>query len=407
MTTDELKNSHDSSRIESVGNVPRSLVVAGSVILAAGWTIASVSGGVSPTRLWHAYLLSVCFFLSINLGALFFVILQHLTSAKWSVVTRRVAELLTTTTPVLGLLTLPIVIPMLFGNSYLYEWNDPSLRASDELIQGKIGYLNAPFFAVRCLLYFAVWQFLARFFINNSLRQDDAADIGPTKKMRRFSGPAMILFALTTNFAAFDLLMSLDPHWFSTIFGVYFFAGCAVAFFAALAIATVGLQRSGRLKHEITTEHYHDVSKLLFGFTMFWAYIAFSQYLLIWYANIPEETGWFFIRQRGGWQWVSLSLIVGHFLLPFFGLMSRRARRDRKSLVFWSVVLLVMHWLDLFWLVMPNVATDTVPIGAMEIGCFLGVGTIWLASALRNAVGMRLLPTGDPHLRESLCFHNA
>jgi hypothetical protein len=274
------------------------------------------------------------------------------------------------------------------------------------LIQAKAAYLNAPFFALRWAIYFATWTLMSRFFLRNSVQQDHTSDIELTQRMRRWSGPAMIVFAVTTNFAAFDWLMSLDPHWFSTIFGVYYFAGCAVAFLATLPLISVGLQRLGYLTYEITTEHYHDMGKLLFGFVMFWAYIAFSQYLLIWYANIPEETTWFLVRQRAGWQLIGLLLLLGHFFLPFFGLLSRSARRNRLSLVFWSVWLLVMHWLDLFWLVMPNVNAGGFPLGLIELLCFVGIGALWLASTLRQMQGSRLIPSGDPHLRESLAFHN-
>ena len=184
---------------------------------------------------------------------------------------------------------------------------------------------------LRGIGYFAVWILIARYFWRSSLGQDLTHDPVPTEKMRKFSGPAMLAFALTINFAAFDWLMSLDPHWFSTIFGIYFFAGCAVAIFAALPIFAAILQWSGYVTREISDDHYHDMGKLLFGFMMFWAYIAFSQYLLIWYANIPEETFWFLLRQRGGWQFVGLLLIFGHFVLPFFGLMTRSARRSRRT----------------------------------------------------------------------------
>jgi hypothetical protein len=280
------------------------------------------------------------------------------------------------------------------------------VRRSDPLIQGKVAYLNAPFFAIRCVLYLSAWILLARFYLRNSLRQDTTADPSLTAQMRRWSGPSLILFALTVNFAAFDWLMSLDAHWFSTIFGVYYFAGCAVAIFAALPLAVVWLQRNGYLAPQVTTEHYHDLAKLLFGFIFFWAYIAFSQYLLIWYANIPEETGWFYVRQHGGWQYVSLLLIFGHFLIPFLGLMSRSVRRHRPTLVFWCVFMLAMHWIDLFWLVMPTASPDSAVPAATDILCLLGVGALWLASVLRVAPSVRLLPTGDPHLQDSLAFHN-
>ncbi len=166
------------------------------------------------------------------------------------------------------------------------------------------------------------------------------------------------------------------------------------------------LQQSGLLRDQITTEHYHDMGKLLFGFVMFWAYIAFSQYLLIWYANIPEETAWLLLRQRGGWQFAGLLLLIGHFALPFFGLMSRSSRRDLKVLLGWSAFLLVMHWFDLLWLILPSEAIPNFSLSILDLLCLIGVGSIWLAATLRNVQGIRLIPTGDPHLRESLAFHN-
>ncbi len=301
----------------------------------------------------------------------------------------------------------PILVALFFGRADLYSWNDAALRDVDPLLQAKSADLNAPFFTVRTAAYFAVWIGLSRFFGRRSLRQDTTLDTAVTLEMRRASGPAMLAFAVTTNFAAFDWLMSLDPYWFSTIFGIYFFAGCAVAFFAALPIVAALLQRMNYLTREITIEHYHEMGKLIFGFMMFWAYIAFSQYLLIWYANIPEETSWFLVRQSGSWRIVSLLLIVGHFLLPFFGLMSRGSRRDLRSLLFWAAFLLVMHAVDLFWLIMPSVSPHGLPMGLMELLCLLGVGAACAAATLRQTAGIRLIPTGERHLSESLRFHNA
>jgi hypothetical protein len=384
---------------------PRTLATAGAAALLAAVIVAYASGS-GFRHLAHSYLVSFSFFLSVSLGALFFVVLQHLTGARWSVAIRRVAELTTTPLAALAVLVLPIMLPLFFGSPVLFEWNDQELRNTDVFVQGKAPYLNPPFFALRCILYFAAWIGISNLFLRWSVRQDSSAQFALTQKMRRFSGPAMLGLAVTINFAAFDWLMSLDPHWFSTIFGIYFFAGSAVAIFAFLAIATSLLQSCGYLRSEITTEHYHDLGKLLFGFMFFWAYIAFSQYLLIWYANIPEETGWFYARQNGGWQIFSVALILGHFVMPFFGLMSRGARRDRRVLLFWSAVLLVMHWIDIFWLVMPSFSDTAVSPGLFDLLCFAGVALIWLASMLRNATAIRLVPTGDPFLRESLAFHN-
>ncbi|MEM9355311.1 MAG: quinol:cytochrome C oxidoreductase [Pseudomonadota bacterium] len=392
-------------RITKLDLRPSSMIAAGLAVLAIAYVL-SIFTSIGVNRFLHAYLLSLCFFLSVSLGALFFVVLQHLTRARWSVVTRRIAELLTSTIPTLGLLMLPLVVAMLLGNAQLYVWNDDALRQTDALIKGKAAYLNAPFFALRCLLYFVTWGGIARFYLKKSVAQDSATDFQPTAQMQKWSGPAMIAFAATINFAAFDWLMSLDPHWFSTIFGIYFFAGAVVAVFATLTLVSSLLQRFGYLDRAITVEHYHDLGKLLFGFMFFWAYIAFSQFLLIWYANIPEETVWYLHRQQHGWQYVGILLIVGHFLLPFFGLMSRAARRKKSVLVFWSVFLLAMHWGDLYWLIIPTISPAGVSLGAMELLTFVGVGVIWVGAFVGKLEGTTLIPTGDPHLGESLAFHN-
>ncbi|MEM9657064.1 MAG: quinol:cytochrome C oxidoreductase [Planctomycetota bacterium] len=393
------------TQIQELQRQPKRLTKAGLAILVLA-TLAAATPWLSLSRLMHAYLIGVCFWLSISLGALFFVVLQHLTRARWSVVVRRIAELIASTLPTTGWLMLPIVVPLLFGSASLYKWNDQAIREADPLVIVKAPYLNAPFFTLRCVIYFVAWSAMARFYLRKSTEQDRTNDFAPTQSMRFWSGPCMLIFAITVNFAAFDWLMSLDPHWFSTIFGVYFFAGCAVAIFAAIPLAAAVLQGQGAIQNEITTEHYHDLGKLLFGFTFFWAYIAFSQFLLIWYANIPEETVWFLRRQQHGWQYVAVVLIMGHFALPFFGLMSRASRRNRSVLTAWAMVLLVMHWVDLYWVAMPSASPKSAWPGMVELFTLVGVGAIWTASLLQRLDGAVLIPTGDPYLAESLEFHN-
>jgi hypothetical protein len=201
--------------------------------------------------------------------------------------------------------------------------------------------------------------------------------------------------------------MSLNPRWFSTIFGVYYFSGAVVGFLAAVILLAMSLQAGGRLEASITVEHYHDLGKLLFAFVIFWGYIAFSQYLLIWYANIPEETDWYLVRQAGGWATVSLVLLFVHLLIPFFGLLSREVKRRKALLGFWAVWLLVAHWIDLYWLVMPSVAPAAPPLRATDIGCLLGIGCLYLAAIFHAADGRALVPVGDPRLAESLAFENS
>lgn len=375
---------------------------------AAGLSLAALLAYFTGNgeQLMHSYLTSICFVTSLSLGALFFVVLQHLTKSKWSVVLRRPAEIMAAATPWLLLLYLPLLLAILWGDSNLYSWNDAELVAHDEIVAGKAPFLNGPFFAARALLYFTVWGVIANFFWRCSIRQDQTGDVDLTLRMQRWSGPAMIAFALTSCFAAFDWLMSLDPHWFSTIFGVYFFSGAVVGFLAALTLCAIILERGGRLPG-ITTEHFHDLGKLQFGFVFFWGYIAFSQYLLIWYANIPEETSWFATRQSGGWGAVSLLLLFGHLLLPFCGLMSRAAKRSRASLAAWSTWLLLMHWLDLYWIVMPSYAPSSAPNILLDLLVLLGVSAIYLAVLMRLKTNISMIPIRDPRLSQSLAFHNA
>jgi hypothetical protein len=334
------------------------------------------------------------------------VVLQHLTRSGWSVVLRRQAECLAANMPTLLVLFVPILLLVFRGNGMLYAWADPAASAGDELLSHKAAYLNPTFFAFRAVGYFAIWLFLTRFYLNRSLAQDVSGDIAETLRMERWSPAAMLLFALTVTFAAVDWLMSLTPDWYSTIFGVYFFAGIAVAGIAALILSALCLQAAGRLEHVITTEHYHDLGKLLLTFTVFWGYIAFSQYLLIWYANVPEETQWYLTRQSGDWKWISLVLIGCNCLIPFCGLLPRSVKRNKFLLGFWALWLLAMHWIDLYWIVMPNLGGDKLPFDPIDICLLVGMCGIYLSSAAVTAGNNSLVPLADPRLKESLLFEN-
>ena len=354
-------------------------------------------------RLLETYLVSFAFWLSVALGGLFFVLLQHLTRAGWSVVVRRVAEAIAANVHLMFLL----VVPVLLGMHHLYHWSHADAVAHDPILAGKAGFLNPTFFTVRVVIYFLIWSVLAWFFFRTSVKQDASGDPALTLRMERVSAPGMILFALSLNFAAFDLLMSLDPHWFSTIFGVYYFAGSVVVFCALMPILMVWLQSTGRLRHALTREHYHDFGKLLFAFTVFWAYIAFSQYMLIWYAHLPEETGWFLKRQTGSWVWVSLGLLFGHFVVPFLILISRLFKRRPGLLALAGAWMIVMHWIDMYWLAGPEFSPTGPHVGVVDVLVFFGMGglffLVWALRLRRHP----LVPERDPRLAESLAFENA
>ena len=371
-----------------------------ALLLAVGLAAATPGGW---RRFLFAYLIAFAYALSLALGALYFVVLHHLTNSGWSVVIRRVAEALAATLPFLALLS----VPLLLGLAQIYPWASPAAAAQRHGAGANGAYLNVPFFLVRWLFYFLAWGGLARFFVKRSLAQDESGDVGLTVQMRGRSAPAMVAFGLTLTFAAIDMLMSLDPHWYSTIFGVYYFAGCVVSVYAFLPIAVFMLQRSGFLRRAVTVEHYHDLGKLLFGFVVFWAYIGFSQYMLQWYGNIPEETRWFAVRQQNGWGYVGLTLVFGHFLLPFLALLSRGPKRRPGVLVGVAAWVLLMHWVDLFWLVMPSASpADPVP-HVVDIAVLVGVVAVQLAAAAFVVRRRSLVPERDPRLAESLAFENA
>jgi hypothetical protein len=370
--------------------------VAGSLVLAS-----ATDGGME--YLLETYLVSYALLLGISLGGLFFVMLQHVTRAGWSVVVRRIAETIACNVGPMALLAVPIV----WGMHHLYHWSHADAVAHDPLLAAKAGFLNPTFFIVRLAIYFVVWMVLSAFFRYTSVAQDATGDPRLTRRMEKVAAPGIVLFALTLNFAAFDLLMSLDPHWYSTIYGVYYFAACVLSFLAVMPKVLVGLQSRGVLTSAVTVEHYHDLGKLTFAFVVFWAYIAFSQYMLIWYGNIPEETQWFLKRQTGDWTWVSLALLFGHFVIPFLLLISRIVKRRPVLLAVTGIYLIAMCWLDMYWLVIPEFSPGVARFGPLDVLVFLGLTGIYSLVLYLNLRRASLLPEKDPRLAESLAFENA
>lgn len=372
-----------------------------------GAAVLALSGYTDTQRFLFAYLVSYCFYVSVALGCLFFTFIHHLTSAGWSVVVRRLAEI--TAANVLTMAVL--LIPILLGRHQIFMWLDPEVAANDALIIKKAGYLSESFFLIRCVLYFAIWGALAWFFLSRSLKQDETGDFRISILLKKVAAPTAIIFALTLTFFAFDMLMSLDPHWFSTIFGVYYFSGTALCGFASLTLMAFFAQRTGRLNGIVTAEHYMDLGKYLFGFTIFWTYIAFSQYMLIWYGNIPEETTWFLRRQTGEWANFSWFLLIGHFVIPFIALISRYPKRRPKLLVFPALWILAMHYIDIYYLAMPELpppggAPGVVPFAMIDLVCFIGIGGCFAAFTFFAVHNRSLIPKRDPRLAESLAFQN-
>ncbi len=394
---------------------------------------------VGSGRFMSAYLVAFAFCLSLSLGALFFLITQHLCRAGWSVLIRRPAEVFAANLPVVALMFIPIASSVLSGQGDLYSWARADSRGSQTTVirasenssatagsetshlqdaqvalgPEKRAILNPPFFIGRWFVFLALWSGMGVFYWWNSVCQDRDRDIMRTARMERFAGPAALLFGLSVTWAAFDLLMSLNPKWQSTMFGVYYFAGTVVGGLSLITLATIWLRGRGQLPMAVGTEHYLDLGRLMFGFVFFWGYIAFSQYMLLWYANIPSELTW--LRDRGAttavgesndWSWLILFLLFGHLLIPFAGLMSRHIKKRPGLLVAWAVWLLVCHYLDLVWIVLPELGPQF-RLGLIELGIMLTLGSIFLITAVSLASLNSLLPIGDPRISESLHHESA
>ena len=411
------------------------LLAVGLVLIAAAWA----TGG---KHFYFSYLVGYMGVLGICLCALFFTMVQHITRAGWSVSVRRLAENIAGTLPVMFLLFLPIW----FGFHDLYHhWLNPEAYVVDgphydKVLDGKKGYLNATAFFVRVVVYFAIWIGLAWHFRRQSIKQDETGDPAISLHLSRIAAPGLLLFALSITFAAFDWIMSLDPHWFSTIFGITYFAGGFMAFFAFTILLAKWLGKQGYLKEAITTEHYHDLGKFLFTFVVFWTYTNFSQYMLIWYANLPEETRWFQDREQGGWGAVGTLLVFGHFFIPFAFLLSRHVKRSSLGLPIGAIFLLVIHCIDMQFLILPSAGhgeAHGVPDHAANVGeqlahgieygiarfpsdlgtyvhnlhwadfgCFAGLLALITGLVLMNIRKTNLVPVRDPRLAESLHFQN-
>ncbi|MGK4001712.1 hypothetical protein WMF31_03740 [Sorangium sp. So ce1036] len=381
--------------------VAQRLVSRGMMLAVAGGVLSVAAAVVDKKRFAFSYLTGFTWAVTLALGALFFVLIQHLTRARWSAAARRHMEWVSGVLPACAVLFLPIAV---LAHDIYHHWMGEQ-AAHDEILRQKAAYLNPTFFYIRAVVFLAAWAGLSLWFIKTSRAQDETPDLRPTAKMRASSAPAIIVFALTLSFAAFDWLMSLDPHWYSTIFGVYVFAGAATSSLSLLALITIALSKAG-LRTLGSVERQHDIGKLLFGFVVFWAYIAFSQYLLIWYANIPEETLFFRHRWEGSWKAVSLLLLFGHFVVPFLTLLSRHGKRNPLVLGATSVLLLVMHYVDLYWLVMPNLDHHGAHPSWIDLAGLLGplgVGA-WVLS--RQASKSPLYPLNDPHLADAARIDN-
>lgn len=364
-------------------------LIAGALGLAgcvAGWLVA-------PDQLFGSYLLALQFWLGISLGSLAITMLYHLVGGSWGYPVRRVQEAAGMLLALLALLFLPL--PLL-GMAALYPWARPAEVAADPLLQAKQPYLNVPFFAGRAALYFAIWIGLAALLNRWSLRQDQSGDPALERRMRDLSRFGLVLYMLTVTFASIDWVMSLEPHWYSTIYGLIYVAGQGLSGFAFAILAAGLLARRSPLAGLDMPARFGDLGGLLLTFVMFWGYVTLSQYLLIWSGNLPEEVTWYVGRSQGGWSWVILAVLGLQFVLPFLLLLARRNKRSVRALTAVAALILAVHLLELFWLIMPPLRPAGLSVYWTDIAAPVGVGGVWVAAFAWLLASRPLLAPHDP-----------
>lgn len=390
------------------------------LLIIGGISLAAVAFGgfvIDARQALAAYLMGVAIVTGLSLGALFFTMAFHLTAAGWSVTIRRQFENVASMVLPCFVFFLIFMAIDLAGGGILSSWLNPAVIAEGHLIDTKDPYLNVPFVVGRSLVYFGLWIFLARRLRGLSLQQDSTGDKWLTNKARFMCSWGMLAFALSVAFFSFDWLKALtDYRFFSTMWGVYFFAGCAFSSIPLIVIILNVLLRAGKMRGAVNQEHFHDLGKFMFGFTVFWAYIAFSQYFLIWYSNIPEETAFYNARNVGVWHSLSLVLGIGHFLIPFYVLLWKFIRRSPALLGAVAVYMLLLHAADIYWIIRPAVhfvqpgqVPEAGPVLAglwLDLAGILGVVLVYAGILIRVIASAPLVPLHDPRIGEALRHRN-
>jgi len=371
----------------------------GLACLAGSWFAAGGDSHVFAP----SFLVAFLFGLSLALGALFFTMIQFAARAGWSVTVRRTAESLMAPLPFFAVLFLGVYV---FRDFLFSHWIGVTAETTDDkILIRKLPYLNEGFWTVRAIIYFALWSGFSFVFRKLSVKQDAEGGEAITGRLQLLSYPGIIAFGITATFAAIDWNMSINPHFYSTMWGVQFFAGCFVSAVCMIALIHLALHRTGLIGSAVNQEHYHDLGKLIFAFTVFWAYVSFSQYFLIWYANIPEETLFYSTRSET-WGVLGAMLMAGHFGAPFLFMMPRTVKKTPWALMVGCLWMIVFHYLDLYYNVMPNFSPDSVHFSAVDILSVLGVFGIYFAIVTTVMRKAALVPLKDPRLSESLNFQN-
>jgi hypothetical protein len=379
--------------IPELAGLQRRFLIAGG----AGLALSLVGAFLNLTQFLQSYLMAYMFCLGITLGCLALGMVHQLSGGAWGVVLRRPIGAATRVLPMMTVLFLPIAL----GMTRLYTWTNPDIVAHDELLQHKHLYLNTPFFLVRAAIYFAVWNTVTYFLNAWSLEQDTNPDPRIARRMQQLSAAGLLLYGLTITFASFDWLMSLEPRWFSTIYGVLIMGGQGLSAMAFLIAVVVWLSRRPPLDRIVATSHFHDLGNLTLAFVMLWAYFSFSQYLIIWAGNLPLEISWYERRLHTSWWLLGLALMAFHFAVPFVLLLSRVVKRSGHLVVRVAIWILVMRVVDLWWLVSPELRPSGFSIHWLDVLLPSAMASLWLGCFVWQLRGRAILPLHDPQFEEA------
>ncbi len=388
-----LEESADVAVPELAGLQRRLLVVGG-----IGAVVSLLGLFLNTTQFLQSYLMAYMLCLGVTLGSLTLGMVHQLSGGAWGVLIRRPIGAATRVLPVMTLLFLPILL----GMHRLYIWTQPDVVAADEALQHKHLYLNTPFFVVRTALYFLVWNVLTWRLNALSLEQDRNPDPAIARRMQKVSAIGLLAYGLTITFASFDWLMSLEPTWFSTIYGVLIMGGQGLTAMAFVIIVLAWLGRRPPLDRIVQPTHFHDLGNLMLAFVMLWAYFSFSQYLINWAGNLPLEIAWYMHRLQTGWRFIGMSLMLFHFAIPFVLLLSRRVKRTPDLLVKVAGGMLVVRLVDLFWLIAPEFHQSGIVVSWLDVILPLSMGAIWAACFVWQLRGRAILPVHDPQFDEAL-----
>ena len=382
------------NNVESLGTQLDGLQRRSAIVGALGLALCFAGALANPLQFFQSYLEAYLFWIGISLGCLALVMTHHLVGGTWGIPVRRLFEAGSRTLPLTALLFVPILV----GMRSLYVWARPQAVAADPLLQLKSAYLNVPAYGIRTMLYFVVWIVVAHFLSKWSLEQDRTADASLTRCLRMLSGPGLVLYGLTVTFSSIDWVMSLEPEWHSTMYGMIFMAAQGLQALAFVIIVSHLLARLGPLGQVALPPRFHDLGNLTLTFLMLWTYTAFSQFLIIWAENLTDEVPWYLHRMTGGWQGIGLALILLQFALPFVLLLSRVIKRNSFPLSLVAMLILGMQLVNLFWLVAPAFHPGAFSLHWMDVMAPVGIGGLWIAMFVRQLQGRSLVPLHDPRL---------